>query len=238
MISAGTSPTAERQSALGTASLSGCRRKGYFITLEGSDGCGKTTLALLLERKLRALGYSVLRTREPGGCPLSEKIRELLLSTASAGMKGMTEALLYAAARAQHVREVIAPALEAGKIVLCDRFVDSSIAYQGAGRKLGMDAIEALNAPAVGGCMPDLTIYLKVDTRLATRRRLEASPADRIEIEMLDDGFRRRVRDAYHFLAQRDAGRYTVIDAAKDPEPLSEEALACVMERLCKRETG
>ncbi len=209
-------------------------RKGFFVSFEGNDGCGKTTQILLLEKGLKHCGRPVVRTREPGGCPVSEKIRELLLDRNSAGMQDMTEALLYAASRAQHVREVIRPALEAGAVVLCDRFVDSSIAYQGAGRGIGMETVEAINAPAVDGCMPDLSIFLDIDYRLAIRRRNDASAADRIE--MLDDGFRRRVQEAYHSLLKRDPGRFVLIDASAGPEDIARSVFACVSVRL--REAG
>ena len=115
------------------------QQKGYFISFEGLDGCGKTTQADAIESKLIDLGYKICRTREPGGCPISEKIRDLLLDINNTGMTDITEALLYSASRAQHVREKIAPALAEGHIVICDRFVDSSVAFQGGGRELGVE---------------------------------------------------------------------------------------------------
>ena len=125
------------------------KQKGYFITMEGLDGCGKTTQANAVEKALREYGFTVRRTREPGGCPISEKIRDLLLDVNNKDMSDIAEALLYAASRAQHVQEVILPAMKRGEIVLCDRFVDSSVAFQGGGRQLGVPLIQQINAPAI-----------------------------------------------------------------------------------------
>ena len=151
-----------------------------------------------MEKNLRKFGFSVVRTREPGGCPISEEIRHLLLNPENMEMSDTCEALLYAASRAQHVHQVIRPAVERGELVLCDRFVDSSVAYQGGGRELGVDTIQQINEPAVDGMMPDATVYLDIDHREALMRRLNASEPDRLELQ--DVEFHERVEKAYEKL--------------------------------------
>ena len=176
------------------------------------------------------------RTREPGGCPISEKIRDLLLDIKNEEMYDITEALLYAAARAQHVHQVIRPAIEDGQIVLCDRFVDSSVAFQGGGRELGVKLIQQINAPAIDGHMPNATIYLRLDHETALRRRANASALDRIEKEKAE--FHARVEAAYEQLAAQDADRFIVIDATKDRETIAQEILTRVLERIDALEVG
>ncbi len=155
-------------------------RKGLFITFEGGDGAGKSTQIDILRKKLEKEGFEIYLTREPGGTDISEKIREIILDKSNAEMTAMTETMLYAAARAQLVEQVIRPAVNDGKIVICDRFVDSSIAYQAYGRNLG-DAVGIINSFAVGDCIPDMTILLKVDPeegsrRIAARSMTESKP--------------------------------------------------------------
>ncbi len=174
--------------------------KGYFISLEGLDGCGKTTQMDRIEAELRARGYVTRRTREPGGCRISEKIRDILLDIDNKEMADITEALLYAASRAQHVHEVIQPALQRGEVVLCDRFVDSSIAFQGGGRELGAELIAQINSPAHGGCMPDTTVYLRLDAESSLRRRANATKLDRIESEK--SSFHTRVEETFDKLSR------------------------------------
>lgn len=157
--------------------------KGLFITFEGVDGCGKSTQLRFLGEYLSQEGYDVVFTREPGGCALAEKIRELLLDVGNSEMDEKTEALLYAAARAQHVAQVIRPALEMGKIVLCDRFIDSSLAYQGVGRGLGIKNIMEINRFAIGGIMPDKTFFLDYPPELAFERMSKKRVHDRLEQE-------------------------------------------------------
>ena len=159
------------------------RVKGMFITFEGVDGCGKSTQMRFAAEYLREKGYSLLLTREPGGCSIAEKIRTLLLDVANSEMTGRTEALLYAAARAQHVAEVIAPAVRRGTVVLCDRFLDSSLAYQGVGRDLGVDKIARINEFAIDGVMPDKTFFLDFPPDLAFRRMNEKRVHDRLETQ-------------------------------------------------------
>ncbi|MEG0834551.1 MAG: dTMP kinase, partial [Christensenellaceae bacterium] len=154
-----------------------------FITFEGVDGCGKSTQMKFLAEYLQENGYNILLTREPGGCAISEKIRELVLDISNEEMSDATEALLYAAARAQHVKQVIKPAILQGKIVLCDRFIDSSLAYQGMGRELGMNEIMEINKFAMGDVMPDKTFFLDFPPHLAFERMSQKRVHDRLETQ-------------------------------------------------------
>ena len=211
--------------------------RGFFLSMEGPDGCGKTTQANLLEQSLRQLGFDLVRTREPGGCPISEKIRQIILDTENAEMCGTCEALLYAASRAQHVHQVIRPAVEAGKVVLSDRFVDSSVAYQGGGRAMGVDMIRQINEPAVDGMLPDATVYLAIDHTTAMNRRLSASRPDRLEME--SGAFHGRVQTAYEELINRDRQRFIVVSGDQPVEEIARQVLRQVLKRLepdCEQE--
>lgn len=203
---------------------------GCFLSMEGLDGSGKTTQRQLLEDGLRRYGYEVVTSREPGGSPIGEAIRQLLLDPASAGMTAETEALLYAASRAQHVRQIIRPAVAAGRVMLCDRFLDSSVAYQGGGRELGVQQVLDLNAPAVAGTMPSLTVYLQIDSRQAMERRSAASSLDRMEMESM--AFHQRVQAAYEELIARDPGRFLVVDATLSPEEVGAQVLSGVLAHM------
>ena len=172
---------------------------GLFITFEGADGSGKSTQLRFLAKYLEECGVSVVRTREPGGCPVAEKIREILLDRESE-MDAITEAMLYAAARAAHVRQVIRPALDAGRVVLCDRFIHSSLAYQGYGRGLGTELVRQINAPAMDGCRPDVTVFINVPPERAFERMNEHKVHDRLESE--DLSFHQRVFDGFTQLSQ------------------------------------
>ena len=207
---------------------------GVFLSMEGMDGSGKTTQMNAMTDALDRWGFEVVQSREPGGCPISEKIRALLLDPENKAMDDTTEAILYAAARAQHVRQVIRPALLAGKTVLCDRFVDSSVAYQGGGRQLGVDTVLDMNRQAVDGTMPNWTIYLDIAQEAAMRRRAASSKLDRIE--QADDGFRERTEAAYHELIRREPERFVVVDAAKSAEEVSREMTEKVLRRLMEAE--
>jgi dTMP kinase len=195
-----------------------------LITVEGLDGAGKTTLIAALARELESRGQPVLVLREPGGVEVSERIRALL---ADPGLEvdPRAEALLYAAARAQLVAEELRPLLEAGDTVLLDRFVDSSLAYQGAGRGLGVEAIRALNEFATGGLRPDRTLLLRIDPA-AGLARIAGRDADRLERE--DGRFFAAVAAAYDELAAAEPERIAVIDAAQAPEAVLADALAAV----------
>lgn len=191
-------------------------KQGLFLTLEGVDGCGKSTQLCFLTEYLKQKGLDVLLTREPGGCAISEQVREILLSPENKAMSAETEMLLYAAARTQHIAEKILPALEAGKVVLCDRYLDSSIAYQGYGRELGEARVRQINWYAIEHCMPDATFLflLEVD-RSFERIRQGRESADRLEQE--SRGFFERVDFGFHALAQQEE-RIRVIDAARSVE--------------------
>ncbi|MBR1821606.1 MAG: dTMP kinase [Clostridia bacterium] len=206
--------------------LDGEAPRGLFISLEGSDGCGKSTQIALLKAYLEKRGFETVLTREPGGCPISERIREVILSLDSKGMSDECEALLYAASRIEHVREVIEPALKCGKIVICDRFLDSSIAYQAYGRELGEAFIRQINAPAIRRALPDMTLLLQVDRAESRRRMAQGAPLDRLELEKED--FFARIQAGYEALAQAEPNRVTTIDASKSIEEVAEAVKAAV----------
>jgi dTMP kinase len=196
-----------------------------LITVEGLDGAGKTTLIASLARALEDRGESVLVLREPGGVEVSERIRDLL---ADPGLEidARAEALLYAAARAQLVAEELRPLLERGTTVLLDRFVDSSLAYQGAGRRLGVEEIRALNAFGTGGLEPDRTLLLRIDPA-AGLARIAGRPADRLE--QAGSEFFSAVAAAYDKLAAAEPERFVVIDAAQPPDAVLDQALAALV---------
>ncbi|MBR2697013.1 MAG: dTMP kinase [Clostridia bacterium] len=212
------------------ALLEGDVPRGRFITLEGSDGCGKSTQIARLKDWLERRGYEVALTREPGGCPISERIREVILSLDSKGMSAECEMLLYAASRAEHVREVIKPALKSGKIVICDRFLDSSIAYQAYGRELGEDLVRQINAPAVGDLRPDVTLLLQVDRASARARMARGAQPDRMEIERED--FFERVARGFEAVRAADPERVHVIDAGRSIEEVARDVRSVVEEAL------
>ena len=202
---------------------------GYFISFEGVDGSGKSTQISKLKEYLVASSYEVVLSREPGGTDIGEQIRSVILDPNNQGMTAVTEALLYAASRAQHVHDVIAPAVEAGKVVICDRFVDSSIAYQQYGRKLG-ECVRIINGYAIDGCMPDLTFLLKVKpdvggTRIGSREK------DRIELE--DKSFHEAVYQGYESLQEEFSERIVGIDAARSVDEIFAE-IKEYMDRLLK----
>ncbi len=186
--------------------------KGVFISVEGIDGSGKTTQLELIEAYLRQKGFDVFVVREPGGSPICEKIRELVLDRDNAAMSPVAEMLLYAASRAQLVDELIRPALSDGKVVLCDRFVDSSLAYQGYGRGLGACMVYSVNEPALGGLLPDITFLFDIEPENAFARRSDT--LDRIENEKME--FHMRVLNGYRELAQKCPSRIKIINANVD----------------------
>lgn len=208
---------------------------GIFISFEGPDGAGKTTQVKLLDRHLRQKGYDVLVTREPGGTPVGEEIRKILLNRNNKDMDAVTEMYLYAASRAQHVKQVIKPALDKGGIVLCDRFVDSSIAYQGFGRGLGMDVVEAVNRYALGGIVPDLTLFFDIRPEDALARgRVRPEGMDRLESEELE--FHRRVYRGFCVLRERHADRIKSVDASGSVDEVFKQVLELVEYLLsCKK---
>lgn len=207
---------------------------GAFVTLEGGDGSGKSTQAALLERWLADAGHEVVRTREPGGTPLGVEIRRLVQHT-EGHVAPRAEALLYAADRAHHIATLVRPALERGAIVLQDRYLDSSVAYQGAGRELEPAQIRDLSLWAVDGLLPDLTILLDLDPEVGRARMAERehAPYDRLEDTGLD--FAQRVREAYRALAEAEPARFAVIDAADAPDAVHERVVSAVRAMLDAR---
>lgn len=185
--------------------------KGIFITMEGPDGAGKTTQIEMLKSYLESKGYDIIITREPGGTAISEAVRGIVLNKDYTEMAHMTELLLYASARAQLVAEVIKPALEAGKAVIADRFVDSSAVYQGIGRGLGIDTVYGVNEYALQGIMPDLTIMMDLDAEVGIARKKNQAELDRMESETID--FHKSVVAGYRELADRFPERIKKVDA-------------------------
>ncbi|MGW6479924.1 dTMP kinase [Streptomyces sp. NPDC055059] len=190
---------------------------GFFIALEGGDGAGKSTQAEALAEWIRGKGHEVVVTREPGATPVGKRLRSILLDVSSAGLSHRAEALLYAADRAEHVDTVVRPALERGAVVVSDRYIDSSVAYQGAGRDLSPTEVARINRWATGGLVPHLTVLLDVDPQAARERFTEAP--DRLESEPAE--FHARVRSGFLTLAAADPGRYLVVDAAQEPEAVT-----------------
>lgn len=200
---------------------------GLFIALEGGDGAGKSTQVTLLCAALEADGATVVRTREPGGTPIGEELRRLVLEHGKGEIDARTEALMFAASRAAHVEQVIMPALRRGDVVVCDRYLDSSVAYQGAGRGLGTQAVRDVNLWATDGLLPDLTILLDVDPAEGRhRRRADAVPEDRMESE--PDHFHASIRTAFLELARVAPDRYLVLPSAADRDELHRNILAAL----------
>lgn len=188
-------------------------KKGLFITFEGSDGSGKTTISQLAYERLKDAGYPVLYTREPGGIDIAEQIRSVILDSKNTAMDAKTEALLYAASRRQHLVEKVLPALAQGKIVLCDRFVDSSLVYQGIARGLGVDEVYKINEFAIEGHLPDATIFLSVDLETGLSRVSSRGNKDRLDNE--DEKFHKMVAEGYDCILQKFKERMHVIDATQ-----------------------
>jgi dTMP kinase len=204
--------------------------RGRLITIEGIDGAGKTTLATSLLGALEARGIKVTLLREPGGVSTAERIRELVKDPAMV-IGARAEALLYAAARAQLIEEAVEPLLSAGKWVLLDRFVDSSLAYQGAGRDLGISAVREINDFATGGLTPERTLLLSIDPAIGRARSLErAEGLDRLERE--EDEFRTKIALAYERLAAEDPARIRTIDAGQEPQAVLSSALVALGDLL------
>ncbi|MFB9974804.1 dTMP kinase [Allobacillus sp. SKP2-8] len=205
---------------------------GLFITFEGVEGAGKTTALSYIHNQLTEAGYQVIRTREPGGIEIAEKIRDVILNPEHTAMEARTEALLYAAARRQHLVERVLPALEEGKIVLCDRFIDSSLAYQGYARGLGIDEVYEMNQFAIEDAMPDLTVLFRIDPvkgleRIAANKHREQN---RLDLEKID--FHQKVFDAYEQLIDRFPNRIQPIDASQPVEAVQNECLNLIKNQL------
>lgn len=202
-----------------------------FITVEGGDGAGKSTVLNQIYEKLIDLGYRVILTREPGGISISEEIRKIILKPDNTEMDARTEALLYAAARRQHFVEIIKPALKSGKIVLCDRFIDSSLTYQGYARKLGIEDVLKINNFAIDGCMPSLTLYFDLKPELGIERIMKNKRAqNRLDLESLQ--FHQRVYKGYQLLLDRYPNRMRRIDASNELEQVQKEAFQLVLTHI------
>ncbi len=209
---------------------------GYFITFEGVEGCGKTTQIKLLSDFLSTRGMRTVLTREPGGCPIADKIRTILLDAENRALSPLAELMLYAAARAQHVAEIISPALESGGIVLCDRFCDATVAYQSYGRGIDRTIIDTLNRHACHGVSPDLTVLVDCDPRIGlerARRRIEASSGPREErFELEELAFHQRVRAGYLQLAADNPTRFLIISGTDSIEDIFATVCTQVLARI------
>ncbi len=204
-------------------------KTGKFITIEGCDGCGKSTQTERLKEYFDKHGFAYVSTREPGGGKISEAIRELILDGKNAEMTDECEALLYAAARVQHLSDTVAPALEAGKIVLCDRYVDSSFAYQAAGRGLGDKFVASINAYAIERFTPDATIFIDLPPREAFLRKHGADKNDRMELA--GEAFHERVYRGFLKQARENKERFIVVDGRKSKDEMFADILAALKQR-------
>lgn len=211
-------------------------KRGFLLSFEGIEGCGKTTQLRELARRLRALGYHVVETREPGGVPISEQIRTILLAPSNRGMEARSEVLLYLASRAQHVAEKIRPALEKGAVVLCDRFADATMAYQGYGRRLGPRTIAHLNRFATGGLQPDLSIILDVPVSVGLARKRRVGNLDRLDRE--SETFHQAVRSGYLRIAKEAPRRVRVVDGTVPTDAVAGAIERIVHPRLRARKPG
>lgn len=208
--------------------------KGLFITVEGPEGAGKSTILTEIFNQLLQDGHDVIQTREPGGISIAEQIREVILHTGNTEMDKRTEALLYAAARRQHLVEKVIPALEEGKIVICDRFIDSSLAYQGNARGIGMEEVMNINQFAIEDNMPDLTLYFDIDPEEGLKRiaKHDGREVNRLDLESVD--FHTSVREGYQKLMKQYPDRIQVIDASQSKEAVFGDAYGIVTDYLNK----
>ncbi|WP_088014756.1 dTMP kinase [Gottfriedia acidiceleris] len=206
--------------------------KSLFITFEGPEGAGKTTIINMIAEELNKRSVNFISTREPGGIRIAESIRNIILNTENVEMDKRTEALLYAAARRQHLAEKVIPALEEGKIVLCDRFVDSSLAYQGVGRGIGIDEIYNINQFAIDGLMPDLTIYFDLDPKVGLNRVHQADEREinRLDLEELD--FHLKVQSGYAEIMKREPWRFKRIDASNSIDQVFNDTLKVILGKI------
>jgi dTMP kinase len=207
-------------------------KNGMFISIEGPEGAGKTTIIQMLADYYNKEGYPVLHTREPGGIEIAEQIRKVILAKENTAMDPRTEALLYAAARRQHLVEKVRPAIEAGALILCDRFIDSSLAYQGYARGLGIDEVFSINQFAIEDMMPKLTLYFDIEPELGLQRinQHDGREVNRLDLETIE--FHRKVREGYHLLAAKFPERIYKIDAAKPIAIVYNEALSKIQQWL------
>ncbi|MBO4540401.1 MAG: dTMP kinase [Bacilli bacterium] len=203
-----------------------------FITFEGGEGSGKSSVLRLVAERLEKEGHEIVTTREPGGTPIAEEIRNVILDKKNTAMDPRTEALLYAASRRQHLVEKVWPALKEGKLVLCDRYLDSSLAYQGGARNLGIDAVLGINMFATEGSFPDLTLLFDIEPEEGLKRIAanKGREVNRLDLEKMS--FHKAVRDGFHELANRYPERYVIIDARKNLSEVAEAAYLAIKSRL------
>ncbi len=203
-----------------------------FITFEGGEGSGKSTVIERVKERLESLGHVVMVTREPGGVRIAESIRNIILDTEHTEMDGRTEALLYAAARRQHLVEKVVPALNAGQIVLSDRFVDSSLAYQGYSRGIGIDEVFSINQFAIDTYMPELTLYFEVDPQIGLERinQNKDREVNRLDLEKMD--FHYKVKEGYDLLKERFSDRIVTVDASKSLDEVVDAAYEIIKSKL------
>lgn len=206
--------------------------KGIFITIEGGEGAGKTTLIERLAHTMQQRGKTVIITREPGGIPIAEQIRSVILDRNNTAMDARTEALLYAASRRQHLVEKVFPALQAGQIVICDRFVDSSLAYQGYARGLGMEEVWSINRFAIEGAMPELTILMDIDPKVGLTRIAQSSEREMNRLDLESIAFHERVREGYHKLLAQYPDRIVRVDADQSAENVLADVISAIDSRF------
>jgi len=206
-------------------------KKSFFITFEGPDGSGKSTILNKVATYLENHDFDFVKTREPGGSLIAEEIRDIILDPKNTKLAPSTEALLYAASRAQHFEEIIKPALDEGKIVLCDRFLDSSLVYQGIARNLGVDEVLNINRFAIKDVLPDLTIFFDIDPIVGLERiqKSEVREVNRLDMESVK--FHQEVYDGYLQIVESDRARFAVVDATQSIEKVFEDTIAIIKER-------
>ncbi|WP_174615320.1 dTMP kinase [Virgibacillus ihumii] len=202
---------------------------GYFVTFEGGEGAGKTSILQTAAKKLSDMGYDIVTTREPGGIEIAEKIRNIILDPQNTAMDGRTEALLYAAARRQHLVEKVLPALEEGKMVLCDRFIDSSLAYQGYARGLNMDEVLSINQFAIQDCMPDMTLFFDIEPKKGLARITANKDRERNRLDLEKLPFHEHVYEAYQLLVSQFSDRIHVINADQAFDQVEKDAVDTII---------
>ncbi len=208
--------------------------KGIFITFEGPDGSGKTTVSTAVYQKLKDEGFDVIYTREPGGIDIAEQIRSVILDPKNTAMDNRTEALLYAASRRQHLVEKIIPALKKNQVVICDRFVDSSLVYQGIAREIGIEEVYRINQFAIDDYMPEMTVYLDISAEKGLARLQNREFKDRLDQEQLS--FHQMVEKGYHTIMERFPERFRVVDASQPKEKVIEDAYEIVKKQILSHE--
>lgn len=206
------------------------KHKALFVTFEGPDGSGKTTISQGVYEKLTQLGYNCIYTREPGGIRISEDIRDIILDTQNTNMDIRTEALLYAASRRQHLVEKIIPAIENDQIVICDRFIDSSLAYQGVGRGIGFEEVLQINQFAIEGLFPDLTIYLDISAEEGLKRIEDRDHKDRLDLESIE--FHNKVYAGYQIVLEKFKDRIQLVDAHNTIDEIIKNAVDIVVKEV------